>query len=43
MTYHPMRLLFIGRPRRARGRGRESAMKRLWPWYWALVRWSNCT
>ena len=46
MTYHPMRLLFIGRPsllfvgraRGACGRGRERAMTTWWPRYWARLR-----
>ena len=47
MTYHPMRLLFVGRPsllfvgraRGTRGRGRESALKTWWQRYGACVRW----
>ena len=48
MTYHPMRLLFVGRPsllcvgraRGARGRGRARALKTWWQRYWTRMRWS---
>jgi hypothetical protein len=51
MTYHPMRLLFVGRPtpsllfvgraRGARGRGSESTLKTWWQRSWARVQWSS--
>src|SRR5207248_738230 len=40
MTDHQRRLHGVGRPRRARRRGREWARKTWWQRYWARVRWS---
>jgi hypothetical protein len=40
MTDHQMRLHGVGRPRRARRRGRESVRRTWWQRYWTRVRWS---